>query len=225
MKEVYLLVVAILFVAYMFATHDDPYIPINQRPKPYTSKRQLISWFAFRGPMFIEDFECTHSAQTSQKNKCLSCDARNKSTDAKYNDNIYIGSTYSDNPMNLPSDPAECCAENTMKKQKRMKDFEKCNQYAMSNSREPPAEETSQKSWENKYFNYPYVMRGPNYKTGDLGNYKQCTNNNLDDPNQLKCVGLGRIDADTCSVPHLVSHYDYKKNLDSCMKKMGNDVY
>jgi hypothetical protein len=68
-------------------------------------------------------------------------------------------------------------------------------------------------------------MRGPNPRTGDQGNYKQCTNNNLDAANQLKCIGQGVIDADTCSPEHLVSHACYKQNLDQCMRGFGHKAF
>jgi hypothetical protein len=199
MKEVYLLVCAILFVVYIFATKDNPYVPIRKREKPLGSKREIINWYAWKGPMFIEDFE----GKNSTKEGCC-------------NDTNPI---LSDDPTNIDF---ECCKENTEKRQKHANDFKVCNREAMKLSRTPRCAETSQHSWENKYFNCTYLMRGPNPETGDLGNYTQCTNNNLDAPNQLKCVGLGRIDADTCPTQQLVSHYNYDKVLDKCMQDKGH---
>ena len=227
MKEVYLLLSAIAFVVYIFATRDDPYIPIRKREKPLKSKREIINWYAWRGPMFIEDFEGSKGSNDKNKINTPSCGScPNKQfpcSIAPTNCGVnFVTPILSDNPMNLPSDPVACCQENELKRQKHAKDFAVCNRKAMNFCRTPPAEETSQQSWSNKYFNCSYIMRPPNWKTGDLGNYTQCTNNNLDAPNQLKCVGLGRIDADTCPPTHLVSHVCYKQKLDKCMKEKGH---
>ena len=231
MKEVYLLLSAILFIVYIFATKDNPYIPIAKRPKPLGSKREIINWYAWKGPMFIEDFkgqssesEAISPEQQPSLKECDNCPNKpfvcsHKGSKCSVN---FVAPTLSDNPTNLPSDPVRCCQENELQRQKHSRDFQVCNREAMNSCRTPPSKETSQHSWENKYFNCSYVMRGPNWKTGDLGNYTQCTNNNLDVPNQLKCVGLGRIDADTCSPTHLVSHVCYKDKVDQCMQKKGH---
>lgn len=186
MKEVYLLVSVILLLAYLFATHDSPYIPIRKRPKPIGSKRQIINWYAWRGPMFVEDFE---------------------------------------NPTNLPSDPSSCKgnAYQAEKRKKYRKDYEDCNRFAMSWCRVPPL--TSQQSWEQEYHNCSYWMRGPNELTGDPGNFKQCTNNNLDNPNHLKFVNQGRWDGDTTHPTSMASNVCYKRNLDQCMRKLGHTNY
>ena len=234
MKEVYLLVIVIFLIAYIFSTRDDPYIPIRKRKVEAPTKRRIINWYSWRGPMFIEDFdgseywkqnggdnsqiqEYVQSGNLPHK-KLGTCSDRE-------HDNIYMGHILSDNPMALPSDPEGCCKENEYKKQKHLKDLKDCHRYAMSYCRQPNSEETAQKSWENKYFNCSFVMRGPNSETGDLGNYKQCTNNNLDAANQLKCIGQGVLDADTCSPEHLVSHVCYKQNLDQCMRGFGHKTY
>ena len=114
-----------LFLTYLFATHDSPYIPIRKREQPYKSKRKLINFYAWRGPMFVEDFESMPESNYIQ-NGC-------KNT--KNYDNIFIGSTYSDNPMNLPSDPAVCCPEKEMKKQKYLRDFDGCNKWSLYSRR------------------------------------------------------------------------------------------
>lgn len=244
MKEVYLLVVVIFLIAYIFSTHDDPYIPIRNRKVEAPTKRKIISWHSWRGPMFIEDFggqtDGSNPGKVPRSNKLSDCDGKGAAEyvksqswphkkmgtcSGKEYDNIYIGHTLSDNPMALPSDPEECCGYNEHKRQKHLADLKDCHKYAMSYCRQPNSEETAQKSWENKYFNCSYIMRGPNPATGDLGNYKQCTNNNLDAANQLKCIGQGVLDADTCSPEHLVSHVCYKQNLDQCMRGFGHKTY
>lgn len=214
MQEVYLLICAIGFVVYIFATKDIPYIPLRKREKPLTSKREIINWYAWRGPMFIEDF---HDSCSDSHNNTGHNDSQKKNNCVEF-----VGPILSDNPTNLPSDSIECCQENEIKRQKHLQDFKSCNRIAMKMSRTPSCAETAQHSWENKQFNCSYVMRGPDPITGDLGNYTQCTNNNLDTPNQLKCVGLGVIDSEVCPTEHLVSPYYYNKVLNKCMQDKGH---
>ena len=45
-----------VLIVYMFATKDSPYVPINERPIPDEPKRKSINKYAWRGPMFVEEF-------------------------------------------------------------------------------------------------------------------------------------------------------------------------
>lgn len=51
-----LVVGLILLMVYLFATNDNQYVMIADRPKPWESQRQSINNYAWRGPMFVEDF-------------------------------------------------------------------------------------------------------------------------------------------------------------------------
>lgn len=185
MKEVWLLISVIMLLAYLFATHDAPYIPLRKREQPLGTKRKIINWYAWRGPMFVEDFE---------------------------------------NPTALPSDAKSCKGvdHQSFQREKRDRDFADCHKYAMSHCRTPSF--TSEQSYRNEYWNCAYWMRGPNEITGDAGNYKQCTNNNLDSPNQLACKN-NRWDGDTCNPKKRVSPVCYKRNLDQCMRSFGHKTY
>ena len=113
MKEVYLLLSAIAFVVYIFATRDDPYIPIRKREKPLKSERQIINWYAWRGPMFIEDFAGDNTKDNTPP--CGSCPNKQfpcsiSPTNCGVN---FVAPILSNNPTNLPSDPVACCQERT----------------------------------------------------------------------------------------------------------------
>lgn len=212
MKEVYLLVAVILFVVYIFATNDDPYIPIAKREKKIGSKRKIINWYSWRGPMFIEDF--TNSDFEGSDRSCAYKSDKNL--------NFTCGEEY---PGIIGTGDQVCNVDKCHKHQKYNQDFLECSEIAMFKSRTPPSTLTSADSWDNDYHNDTHRMRPPNPITGDLGNFKQVTNNNLDAPNQIKCVNKGRWDGDTCSPEHLVSKVCYKAQLDKCMRNRGHTIY
>lgn len=74
----------------------------------------------------------------------------------------------------------------------------------------------SEESYKTELNNCSYRMRPPNYNTGDLGNYTQCTNNNLDAPNNLPCVTNNRT-FDMCPAPYKISNSCYAENYNECM--------
>ena len=125
----------------------------------------------------------------------------------------------------LPSDPRSCAANaHACNSQKEwVADHKACQEQAMKSCRVPSL--TSEHSWRNEYQNCSYWMRGPNPLHGDLGNYAQCTNNNLDTPNQLKCVVNGRWDMDTCPQVDRVSPVCFKWNYNQCMNKKGHKIF
>lgn len=198
MKEFVLLFVTFLFMVYLFANKDNLYVPIDRRPQPYQTKRKIINWFAWKGPMFVEDF---------------------------IGNGDFIGNRENFNNHMLPSDPKSCSGKRALcnKDKEWLCDHHDCNKVSMESCRVPSL--TSEHAWRNEYHNSSYWMRGPNPITGDLGNYKQTTNNNLDTPNQLKCAGLGRWDMETCSPKSRVSPVCYKLNYNQCMHKKGHNVY
>lgn len=51
-----ILVAAVALVVYMFANADNEYVRLRDRPKPWVPKRQSINYYAWKGPMFVEDF-------------------------------------------------------------------------------------------------------------------------------------------------------------------------
>lgn len=73
-----LVVLLVCLVVYMFATADNQYVFLKDRPKPWESKRQSINYYAWRGPMFVEDFRNFESGPNNPKDEivptCHSCE-------------------------------------------------------------------------------------------------------------------------------------------------------
>lgn len=162
-KEFILLSLTFLLLVYIFANKDNPYIPLARREQPYQSKRQIINWFGFKGPMFVEGFADFLPPQMSP--------------DPYYNDCNQLG-------------------------------FDKCKVNPL----------TSEISWRNQYYNYPYRMKGPT--CNDLGNFAQTTNNNLDSPNHLKCVMNGRWGLETCRDEDRISPACYQQKYNVCGRRL-----
>ena len=80
---------------------------------------------------------------------------------------------------------------------------------------------TSSKGWFNEFWNCSYKMRPPNHKTGDPGNYAQCTNNNLDVPNNLTCP-THPWNSDYCHPRDKVSPHCYANTMRQCVKEKEN---
>jgi hypothetical protein len=122
------------------------------------------------------------------------------------------------NPTALPSDATSCKGVEHQNRQRMTWNDKqrRCHVEAMKKCRTRSL--TSQASWENEYHNCSYFMKAPNRETGDMGNFKQCTNNNLDSPNHLVCRNSGRWDGDTSPQTQRVSHVCYQRNLEKCMQ-------
>ena len=54
MIVILLLVLTFFMLIYLFATKDQPFAPVKNTDTK--SKQDVINWFAWRGPMFVEDF-------------------------------------------------------------------------------------------------------------------------------------------------------------------------
>ena len=120
-KEILLVLAVIALVIYLFATKDNPYVPINERPQVWKSDRKVINYYGWKGPMFIEDFhnfskdfhnfseKTKHN--TSSKMKYCHRMAKNKCrvptlTSEQDWRNEYWNSTYK---MTGPSDQGSLC--------------------------------------------------------------------------------------------------------------------
>jgi hypothetical protein len=72
-----LMVVTIALMVYLFATTDNQYVFIKDRPVPWESKRQSINYYAWRGPMFAEEFRNFEGANNPKDElvpTCHSCE-------------------------------------------------------------------------------------------------------------------------------------------------------
>lgn len=179
----WLLIGIVLLVLYMFATKDNPYIRIRDRPQPILSKRKVINWYAWRGPFFMEDFTGDGLTDDLYNKKRELVPTNKKCTIPKYNSK---------------NGPAI-----------------KCHQRAKALCK--VGDLNSEDWWRNEYQNCSYKMRGPNWATGDWGNYRQCTNNNLSEPKNLQCQCQGRT-CETCNPIQRLSQVCYVKQYRDCLK-------
>lgn len=173
-KEIILLIAVVILIVYLFATKDNPYVPINERVTPWKSKRRVINYHGWKGPMFIEDFTNTDNSPKYNKSK------------------------------------------------------EMCHRFAKNKCITPTL--TSEQDWYNEYWNSTYKMtgpsdqgslcRGPNWKKGDPGNYRQVTNNNLDPSNNLKCQARS-TNKDFCHPCDKVSPKCYVHTLNKCLDEIS----
>lgn len=87
------------------------------------------------------------------------------------------------------------------------KDF--CDSFATKSCKLPLA--TSRTCWLNEYQNCNYQMY-----PGDPRKYRQCTNNNLEVPNNLPCE-CGNRSFDVCPFKNRISDACYANNFNRCM--------
>jgi len=149
-KSTVLLIAVSALVIYLFATKDTVYVPLREKPQPTKSKKNVINYYAWKGPFFTEDFQNFQPPNN------------------RLNELVPTGKT--------------CCE--IPKYNMHNEDVKECHRYASDYCRIPSL--TAENCWRNEWWNCTYRMRPPNPKTGDPGNYAQCTNNNLDTPNNLK---------------------------------------
>lgn len=227
--SILLLLLTFALLMYLFATKDNPFIPQKLTPSKPPSKQGVINWFAWRGPMFVEDFGDIGYKPGNYSNGSpyeTFDDQPDPSAKEPTESEAMITALEGFGNHTLPTEPHSCKANQyaAERKAKFLADHQKCHSLAYENCG-PSNVSTSEKSYKHEYHNCSYRMRAPNPITGDLGNYKQCTNNSLDTPNQLKCVNEGRWDFDTCKPNDRVSHVCYKRNYDKCMKSLGHRNY
>lgn len=224
-----LLLLLFALLIYLFATKDNPFIPNSLKPRAITSKQEVINWWGFRGPMFTEDFANTNNSgdfgDIGTKNYTETSSLMNYPTNETSEPGLETGienfgsyllnpnQVYSNDPYN--DEQTLLSSDNN----KYAKDQKQCHLEAYGKCRSTN-QATSERKYENEFWNCSYKMKGP--KGNDLGNFKQCTNNNLNTPNQLKCASLGRWDFDTCNPEDRVSHVCYKRNYDKCMANRGH---
>jgi len=228
---VFLLLLAVfLLMVYLFATKDNPFIPNILKVRDTTSKQDVINWWGWRGPMFTEDFAVTSTTADNDfgdigvKNGAgvlsnLMNYTESDQRDTTRNNEPFVPSESDTFQLALDgfgkpvtehlSDAAIKYAND--KRQCHLESYGKCG-----NSNQA----TSERKYKNEFWNCSYRMKAP--KGNDLGNFKQCTNNNLRSPNQLKCASLGRWDFDTCEPSDQVSHVCYDRNFKKCMANKGH---
>lgn len=218
-KEIILVILTSALLIYLFSTKDNPYVPINERPKPWKSKRRVINYYGWKGPMFIEDFDGNSGNCATPVDGEWAQDPENP-----YNETVPVSRP---NPyINSPGSPG-CVVPKYNTNNKMMK---YCHRAARDKCRTRTL--TSEQDWRNEYHNSTYKMtgpsdkgslcRGPNWRLGDPGNFRQATNNNLDSPNNLKCQARS-TNKDFCHPRDKVSPVCYAENLNACLDEMMPD--
>lgn len=215
-KEIILIIGVMCLIVYLFATKDNPYIPINERPQPVKSKKSVINYYGWKGPMFVEDFN----------GNAKPCCKQTLEQENPLMENVPVSrpNPYLNPPNSEPCDVPKYNNNNEVMKYCHRAAANKCRQRTL----------TSAEDWANEYHNSTYKMAGPsdqgslcrppNWRLGDPGNYRQATNNNLDAPNNLKCGGAegsarGR-NKEFCAPRDKVSPVCYAANLNECLDEM-----
>jgi hypothetical protein len=102
-----------------------------------------------------------------------------------------------------------------MKRHEKKRDF--CHRVSSSGCRIPPV--GADVCYRNEYQNCNYEMR-----PGDHNKYRQCTNNNLNVPNNLPCE-CGNRGYDVCLPRHRMSEACYSDSFNKCMAARSVDGY
>lgn len=216
MEDIYVYEIIIIgivssFLIYLLATKDDNWVPFRERPSETKSKKSVINYHAWRGPMFIEDFTNFTSDNPNEENVPV-LHPITETTQSSYDiQDQYLGDIVG---LELQKDP-----NRTKQLEKKLK----CHRKAMGQCRTDTL--TAEEDWRNEHWNSPYWMRGPsdkgdlchapNWRKNDPGNFKQATNNNLDTPNNLTCQARS-IMKDYCDPVDKVLPHCYKKTFDQC---------
>lgn len=202
--EILLLSVVCALIVYLLATKDDVFVRARDMPKPDKSKKLVINYYGWKGPMFVEDFTN------------FTCDNPNQEVVPVDRPNPYLGNN-KDDKCDVP-------------KYNKSRKFKYCHKASMDKCRVPTL--TAEQDWYNEYWNSTYLMmppsdrgdlcHGPDWRKGDPGNYRQATNNNLDAPNNLKCQSRS-INKDYCDTVDKVSPNCYVTELNACLDEMLPD--
>lgn len=230
-KEIVLLLAVSGLLLYLLATKDNEYIPIRDRPQSLVTRRNVINYYGWKGPMFIDDFAGGIGGVGDKCGISAGCDATNDGPNGCSGD--------PDNPLqelvpvsrpnpylNSPGSPP-CTIPKYNTGNDKMK---YCHRVAKDKCRVNTL--TSEEDWYNEYWNSTYRMTGPsdqgslcrppNWRVGDPGNFRQATNNNLDAPNNLKCQARSRY-KDYCHPRDKVSPACYAQTLNECLDEMLPD--
>lgn len=244
-KEILILIAASALVIYLTVTQDGEYVPIKERPKRKTFARNVINYYGWRGPFFIDDFAKfeNDAMEVIDKRKAVplgfeETNFREPETfqgetqgETQENFTAFCGPENPFNevvPVRRPNPYLDDCKDgkpcSVPKYNRNNQDYKKCHSFAKWKCRVPTY--NAEHGWRNEYWNSTYKMTGPsdegslcrppNWRAGDPGNYRQSTNNNLDAPNNLKCQARSRY-MDYCRPQDKVSPVCYATVLNDCM--------
>lgn len=200
-KEIILLIAVITLIIYLFATKDYPYVPIKDRINGggyQQSKRRVINYYGWKGPMFIEDF-------TSEN---------------PYQETVPVSRP---NPYLTPHESKGC----TVPKYNKSDKMKYCHRAAKNKCRVPTLtseQDWYNEYWNSTYMmtgpsDEGSLCKGPQWSIGDPGNYRQATNNNLDFPMNLKCQARS-TNKDFCHPRDKVSPKCYASSIKECLEEL-----
>lgn len=229
--EILLLIVVSALVIYLIVTQE--YVPIRERPQRKTFGRDVINYYGWKGPFFIDDFAKFESDAKAAVDERRAIPLGQVETFGNFfgpnNPLDEIVPVQRPNPYLLRSSKDECAPKDACVFPKYNTNNEKVKKcHALSKKMCMVPTYNSEDSWRNEYWNSIYKMRGPSgadgsvecrspdWSKGDAGNYLQMTNNNLDISNNLKCQSRGR-DMDYCACEDKVSPVCYAMKMSECL--------
>ncbi len=185
-----ILIGATLFVVYLFSKSDDEYVFLRDRPKEWTPKRKSINYYAWQGPLFVEDFSGKEGFGNFQG---------------------------ANNPKEeiVPT----CGACEIPKYNKTVKGADECHKFAMNQCRvqTQTSEKGYKHEYWNSQHKMEGPTDGLSKKLGGAGNYSQTTNNNLSYPNNLPSAQMRSVMGDWFGDHDKVSPVCYAQTYEKCM--------
>lgn len=186
-QEIIIIALVCALIIWLLITKDDNWVPLSQRPQEKKSKKSVINYYAWKGPMFVEDFTN------------FTCDNPNKEI-VPVSRNII-------KQQNITKEQQQKCHEVAMNN---------CNVDTLTAEQDWREEYWNSTYKMTGPSDKGDLCRKPDWSKGDPGNFLQATNNNLDAPNNLTCQARS-INKDYCDTRDKVSPYCYKKTYEKCL--------
>ena len=193
MSAILILAAVAALLIYLFANADNEYVFIKDRPKEWIPKRKSINYYAWRGPMFVEDFANGESPTDEFTGIAGFAEANAKEQySGQFGDHQIenFGSQIENfgafrGANNPKAEIVPTCGSCEIPKyNKNVKGASECHTSAQDFCRVPTM--TSEDGWRHEYWNSQYRMEGPGKgPLGGPGNFRQVSNNDLDAPNNL----------------------------------------
>jgi len=241
MSAILILAAVAALLVYLFANADNEYVFIKDRPKEWVPKRKSINYYAWRGPMFVEDFANGESSTSSTDEFAGSFTGGHAEVNAKDQNEGQFGDHQMENfaphlenfapqlenfgafrgANNPKAEIVPTCGSCEIPKyNKNVKGAAECHRASQDSCRVPTM--TSEDGWRHEYWNSQYKMEGPGKgPLGGPGNYAQVSNNNLDAPNNLKSAQMRSIMGDWFHPRDKVSPWCYAENYKQCMQEIN----
>ena len=226
---IWILAVAAALMVYMFANGDNEYVFHQDRPKAWVPKRKSINYYAWRGPMFAEDFAGGNMAEVNAIHQTKgqfgpTQPFSSTSYDAGISNASVEGFQAFEGANNPKAEIVPTCGGCEIPKYNAtVKGAKRCHQVAKNQCRVPTL--TAEDGWRHEYWNSQYRMEGPtegiSAKLGGPGSFSQVVNNNLSAPNNLKGAQMRSVMGDWFHPRDKVSPWCYAETYKQCMMETG----